>query len=325
MRAEVHSYLAEVRSHLHLDPSVERRLIGELASHFEDKLSDLYAEGLGEGEAVHEAIASFGGARSIARLLYRAHSRGTWVETFLACQPHLLAAVLFAAHQWRNPALLGLFSATVIGIAVAGWVKGRPAWVHTWAGFAFFPLIVLGWLGRGVLARAGSALISGAPIPSPAWQPVALLLLCAGGGWLLVRALRLAAKRDWVVAALLMLPQPVFGAWLLAVERFVSLGRDGTPLAAALQWDPAMGRLCLLLAAASAVAIRAPSRVVKAAAILAGGVGAGALIVRVTSAESGFAGLAVAALVSAGLLAAPALLAGRPREAGPGSTATGAP
>ena len=239
------------------------------------------------------------------------------MEAFLACQPHLLAAALFAAHQWRSPALLGLFSAAVIGIAVAGWVRGRPAWVHTWAGYAFFPLLVLGWLGRGVLARAAAALVAGAPIPSPAWQPVVLLALCAGGGVLLLRAVRLAAVRDWVVAALLMLPLPVFGAWLLAVERFGGLGGDGAPLAAALQWDPAMARLCLLLAAASAVAIRAPSRVVKAAAILAAGVGAGALIVRVTSAEAGFAGLLVASLVSAALLAAPALFAGQgPRARG---------
>jgi len=313
VRAEVDSYLSEVRSHLHLDPSLERRVIGELASHFEDKLSDLRAEGFGEGEAVREALASFGGARSIARLLYQAHSRGTWVETFLACQPHLLAAALFAAHRWHTPALLVLFSAAVIGIAVAGWARGRPAWVHTWAGFAFFPLLVLGWLGRGVLARAAAAVGAGVAIPAPAWQPAVLLALCAGGSFLLVRALRLAAKRDWVLAALLMLPQPVFGAWLLAVERYVSLGRDGAPLAAALQWDPAMARLCLLLAAASAVAIRAPSRLFKAAAILAAGVGAGSLIVKITSAEAGLWGLAVAALVSAGLLAAPALFAGRPR------------
>jgi hypothetical protein len=315
MRAEVDRYLAEVRSHLHLDPIVEGRVIGELASHFEDKMSDLRAEGFGEGEAVREALASFGGARSIARLLYQAHSRGTWVEAFLACQPHLVAAALFAAHQWRSPALLGLFSAAVIGIAVAGWFRGRPAWVHTWAGFAFFPLLVLGWLGRGVLSRAAAALVAGTPIPSPAWEPVALIALCAGGGVLFVRALRLAAKRDWVVAALLMLPQPVLGAWLLAVERFVSPGRDGARLASALQWDPAMARLCLLLAAASAIAIRAPSRVVKGAAVLAAGIGAGAVIVRVTSTEAGFTGLAVAALVSAALIAAPALFAGRSRQA----------
>jgi hypothetical protein len=317
VRAEVDRYLSEVRSHLHLDPIVERRVIGELASHFEDKMSDLRAEGLGEGEAVREAIVSFGGARSIARLLYQAHSRGTWVETFLACQPHLVAAALFAAHQWRSPMLLGLFSAAVIGIAVAGWFRGRPAWVHTWVGFAFFPLMVLAWLGRGPLARAAAAIAAGRAIPAPAWQPVTLLALCVGGGVLLVRALRLAAKRDWVVAALLMLPQPVLGAWLLAVERFGSLGSDGAPLAAALQWDPAMARLCMLLAAASAVAIRAPSRIVKGGAILAAGVGAGALIVRVTSTEAGFSGLAVAALVSAALLAAPALFAGRPRRAAP--------
>ena len=311
MPAEVDSYLSEVRSHLHLDPSVEQRVIGELSSYFDDKLHDLRAEGMSEREAVREAIASFGGARSIARQLYRAHSRGTWVETFLACQPHLLATALFAAHQWRSPLLLSLFSAALIGMAVAGWLHGRPAWVHSWAGYAFFPLLVLGWLGRGVLTSAFSAVAAGGPIPAPAWQPVALLVLCVGGSVLLVRALRLAAGRDWVNAALLMLPQPVFGAWLLAVERFGGLTRDGLPLADALRWDPAMARLCLLLAAASAIAIRARSRFAKAAAILAAGIGGGAMIVRITSAEADFAGLAVASLVSGALIAAPALLGGR--------------
>ena len=315
MPVEVDSYLAEVRSHLHLEPSVERRVIGELASHFEDKVRDLCAEGLPEGEAIREAIASFGGARSIARLLYQAHSRGTWVETFLACQPHLLAAALFAAHQWRNPLLLGLFSVVLMGIAVAGWLRGRPAWVHSWAGYAFFPLLVIAWLGRRVLTEAVSSIAAGGPIPEPAWQPIVLLALCAAGSVLLVRALRLAGKRDWVVAALLMLPQPMFGAWLLAVERFGGITGDGPPIAAVVRWDPAMARLCLLLAAASMLAIRARSRTLKAAAILAAGIGGGAVIVQVTSADAGFAGLAVASLVSGALLAAPALLGGRPRKA----------
>lgn len=314
MPSEVDSYLAEVRSHLHLAPSVERRVIGELASHFEDKLRDLRSEGLSEGEAVREAIASFGGARSIARLLYQVHSRGTWVETFLACQPHLLAGVLFAAHQWRNPLLLALFSAVLIGIAVAGWLRGRPAWVHSWVGYAFFPLLVLAWLDRGVLARAVAAVASGRPVPVPAWQPVALLALCAAGFALFARALRLAAKRDWVIAALLMLPQPVLGAWLLAVERFSGLPGGGSPIAEAFRWDPAMVRICLLLAVASAFAIRARSRTLKAAAILAAGIGAGAVIVGVTSAEAGLRGLAVASLVSGALVAAPALLGGSGRR-----------
>jgi hypothetical protein len=142
---------------------------------------------------------------------------------------------------------------------------------------------------------------------------------------LLLRALRLAARRDWVFAALLLMPLPVLGAWLLAVERFVSLGGDAPALAAALPWDAPMVRLCLLLAAASAVAIRAPSRALKGGAVLAAGVGAGALIVRVTSADAGLAGLVVAAVASGALLAAPALLAGRPREESSRAAHRGAP
>lgn len=310
MPSEIDSYLAEVRAHLHLAPSTERRVIGELASHFEEKLSDLRSEGFSEGEAVREAIAAFGGARSIARMLYEVHSRGTWIETFLACQPHLLAAVLFAAHQWRNPLLLGVFSAVLIGITVAGWRGGRPPWVHSWAGYAFFPLLVLAWLGRGVLAETVAAVAAGRPIAVPVAEPAALLALCVAGFALFVRALRLAAKRDWVIAALLMLPQPVFGVWLLAVERFGGLPGGGSSMAEVLRWDPAMVRICVLLAVASAFAIRARSRTLKAAAILAAGIGAGAVIVGVTSADAGFAGLAVASLASGALVAAPALFGG---------------
>ena len=60
--------------------------------------------------------------------------------------------------------------------------------------------------------------------------------------------------------------------------------------------------------------MRARSRFAKAAAILAAGIGGGAMIVRVTSADADLAGLAVASLVSGALVGAPALLGGRARK-----------
>jgi hypothetical protein len=65
------------------------------------------------------------------------------------------------------------------------------------------------------------------------------------------------------------------------------------------------------MACSSALAMRARSRSLKAVAILTAGIGGGAMIVRVTSAEAGFAGLLVASLVSGALLAAPAIFGGR--------------
>jgi len=70
MQAEVATYLDQVRTHLHLDPDTESRVISELYSHLQEKVSELQEKGASEPEATREALASFGGARSIARMTY---------------------------------------------------------------------------------------------------------------------------------------------------------------------------------------------------------------------------------------------------------------
>src|SRR5512142_1328186 len=98
MRSEVAAYLEEVKTHLHLDPRTERRVISELYAHFQEKVGDLQVQGLPVADATQVALSSFGEARWIARLMYEAHSRGTWTEALIGCQPHLIVAGLFAAH-----------------------------------------------------------------------------------------------------------------------------------------------------------------------------------------------------------------------------------
>jgi hypothetical protein len=107
MQPEVGSYLDEVQAHLHLDPRAESRVISELRSHFQEKVGDLQRQGMTEEEATRAALASFGDARSIARLMYEAHSRGSWMDALISCQPHFMLAALFATHVWRQPVLLG--------------------------------------------------------------------------------------------------------------------------------------------------------------------------------------------------------------------------
>jgi hypothetical protein len=60
MQPEVADFLEEVRTHLHLDPRTEKRVITELSTHFEEKLSDLYGQGMPEAEAARAALDSFG-------------------------------------------------------------------------------------------------------------------------------------------------------------------------------------------------------------------------------------------------------------------------
>ncbi len=94
MRPEIRSYLHEVHAHLNLAPQTERRVLAELYSHLREKVSELELTGRPEQESVHEALASFGSARLVARLTYEAFSRGSWVEALICAQPHLIATAL---------------------------------------------------------------------------------------------------------------------------------------------------------------------------------------------------------------------------------------
>ena len=56
----IDTYLNQIKSNLHLDPTTERKVLGELETYFQDKIEDLQIEGLTEADAAREAIDSFG-------------------------------------------------------------------------------------------------------------------------------------------------------------------------------------------------------------------------------------------------------------------------
>src|SRR5208282_4796805 len=167
MRPEVSSYLDQVKAHLHLDPRTERRVISELSTHFDEKVGDLALQGVGEDDAVRDALKSFGDARSIARLMDEAHSRGSWTEALIGCQPHLIVAALFATHVWRHPLLLGAAFGAIVVIALLGWRGGGTPWMYTWIGYAVLPLLVAGYLSMDPVARTVSFLLTGHGAPAP--------------------------------------------------------------------------------------------------------------------------------------------------------------
>lgn len=282
MQAAVITYLDEVRAHLHLDSGTERRVISELYAHFQEKVNDLQQQGMREPEATREAIVSFGSARSIARLMYEAHSRGSWTEVLISCQPHLIVAALFATHVWRYPALLAAAFITITLTALFGWRRGTPNWLYSWLGYAVFPLMILSYVSREPVARTVLFFIRGTGAPAPAWQLAALLVLYAFTVWLLVSAVLRVARRDWIFVSLMLLPLPVLAVWL------VSVTQGGGHILDALRglearfsrWDTAMAYFCATLGVTSMLFIRIRQRAVKVLAIISVGIVGSASVVR---------------------------------------------
>ena len=208
MRPEVGSYLDEVRAHLHLDPRTERRVINELYTHFQEKVGDLQYQGMEEEEATKAALGSFGDARYIARLMYEAHSRGSWMDALISCQPHFMLAALFATHIWRYPLLLaGAFAAIAI-IAMMGWRNGSPNWLYSWMGYALLPLLILSYVSMDPVAQTVAFLLRGHGTPASLWHLAGLAVLYAFTFWLIASTAVRVARRDWILLSLMLLPLP---------------------------------------------------------------------------------------------------------------------
>lgn len=289
MPADIQTYLNEVRAHLHLDPKTEIRVLSEISTHFQEKVSELEREGFSRAAAEREAVSSFGEARSIARMMYEAFSRGSWVDAFMSFQPHFIAAALFATHFWYNPIVLGLTLAAVALITILGWRNGSPAWMYSWAGYAFFPLLILAFLFRHPLGRTLDFFFTGTGAPVTVWALMGLVAYYAGVFWLMIWAVVKVAKRDWLFVSLMLLPLPVLGIWTLMVEQsgpfLFRLAQESVPVYAV--WDSAMAYFCFVLGVTSTLFIRVRRRMFKAGAIITAGIVGGALVLRSLWGEMG--------------------------------------
>ena len=282
MQAEVESYLDEVKTHLHLDPHTERRVINELYSHFQEKVCDLEGEGMAEEEATAEALSSFGEARSIARLMYEAYSRGSWMEALISCQPHLIVAALFATHVWRSPVLLGAAFGAIVVITLLGWRNGVPNWLYSWVGYAVLPLLILSYMSFDPMTRTILFIVRGVGSPAPVWQLSVLALLYAFTIWLIASATVTVARRDWILVSLMLLPLPVLAIWVISVtqsEGFLLHALQGLETRFS-RWDTAMANFFVALGVTTALFIRIRQRALKVAAVIAVGIIGGAAAAR---------------------------------------------
>jgi hypothetical protein len=310
MHAEVAIYLDEVRTHLHLDPETESRIISELRSHLQEKVAELQERGASELEATREALASFGGARVIARLTYEAYSKGSWVEALISCQPHMIVAALFATHVWRQPVMLAVAFAAIVLIAVLGSRRGAPTWSYPWIGYAVFPFLILTGMSWDPVVRTVTYVARGTGEPAPLWELTLLGALCVFSIWLVASTTVRTARRDWILASLMLLPLPVLAIWLITVSH-----SDGFVLnllrsveVRFSRWDAAMAYFCTTLGVASVLFIRVRQRALKAGSILAVGIVGGAAVLRSFWGTAGVLELLLLSLALLAFLTSPFLL-----------------
>jgi hypothetical protein len=270
MRA-IDTYLNKIRSNLHLDPNTENQVIGELETYFQDKVEELQIEGFTEVDATEQAICSFGRPRKVAKLLYEAHSRGSWLEALLAAQPALLGAGLFATHQWSRPTALVTAFSLLLMVTLLGWLRGRPNWLYSWIGCAFAPVLAVVFLSRNFVYNSIYKLVIGSGVSSEHVRLLLFLGLYGVAFWIVLAVVSRILRRDWLLVSFMLLPLPLLGIWIAAID---SVGQvlfiRGLTVH---QWDRSMVLALLLLSLSAALFMRLRQRLSKIATLLFIGMG----------------------------------------------------
>jgi hypothetical protein len=306
MLPEVRGYLTDIRLRLHLEPAIEKQVIGELHSHFQEKIDELHENGLSEEEAAREAVRSFGRTKVVARMMYEAYSKGDWSEALLSAFPHLIVACLFIFHLWYHPILASSVFIMLVGVTLFGWWRGKPNWLYSWIGYALIPLIIGGYASLTVLERTVSFFLSGSGSLPDIWILLLVGIFFTCSIWIIIRTTIRVARRDWILASLMLTPLPVLGSWLFNIERMGGLFNGG--LAAFSQWDTSMALVLFVLAVASATFIRLRKRIFKGIALLTLALISTTIIGNILWDNQGFFGFLTVSVLSLLFLLSPVLL-----------------
>jgi hypothetical protein len=259
-----------------LDPTVEKKIIGELGSYFQEKVAELRRDGLNDQDAVRQAIHSFGRAKTVARMIYAAHSKGSWMEALLACQPHLIMAGLFTTHLWSRPLYLGIAVFFILAVGLMGWWRYRPNWIFPWIGHSLVFLISGMYMTRDVPLQALSA-VFGWGTPPSGTALIVVLLLYGFSLWIIFHVLIRVIRRDWILASLLLLPLPVLGLWVYIIGQETE---NIIVLAAELhRWDDPVVLGLLALGIGSVLFVRLRQRFFKILTLLSVVTAAGGILI----------------------------------------------
>lgn len=306
MLPEIRRYLDEVRLHLHLDPVTERHVISEFYTYFQERMEELKERGLAEKDIIRETIRFFGRARVVARLMYEAHSQGSWLEAGIGALPHFVIVGLFAFHAWHRPLLALLVFSSIVCVTFLGWWRGKPNWLYSWIGYCLLPIVIFGFISQSVMVHAFKFLFQGYEIP-PNWLEV--ILVCAFfivSLWLIVKTTFRVVRRDWLLASLMLVPLPIMGGWLYNVEQAGGLLRERA--ASIYQWDIPMTLVLSILGLMTATFIRLRPRLLKAGALVSVGAIAGTIAAATFWGGLGFFSLFIIAVGALLFLLSPALL-----------------
>ena len=303
---EVRNYLDEVRAHLHLPINTERQVISELYTHFQERVAELQQEGIPEQEATKTAIESFGRAREVARLIYEAHSKGSWTNAVMACLPHLIGAGLFASHLWHRPLLALIAFTLVVCVTLLGWWHGKPNWLYSWIGYALLPLLIIGYASWFPIQQALSFLLWREGFLPSSWLLALVITFYVLSLWFIVSTTIRVVRRDWLLATLMLVPLPIVGCWLFNIEQ---AGSSFQGAGAGLhQWDMPMALTLVVLGVTTATFIRLRQRVLKVGALITVSSVALVMVAHTLWGNLGFLGLLALSLSMLIFLFTPALL-----------------
>ncbi len=306
MSLELDRFLQHLRASLHLDAADAEPVLREINAHLEDRVADLQAQGFDRASAERLAIERFGDVRQVAREMCEAHQRPTWREALLAACPHGLVVLFFALGLSRNFPLLALAFAAITVVTFLFWRRGRPQWIYPWAGYSLFPLLVVLRLAVREVPNGFDSWLDAETSLQTGAETVALAVLFPLSWWAVVRVILEAARRDWLLASLMMLPMAVLSGWLLLLAPYGGyLWASPEDVA---QFDPLMARMMLAVAVVVAVFFRFGARLLRFALLCGVALVSLAIINPIAEPGTGPAGLALRAVVLLGLLASPALL-----------------
>jgi len=306
MLPEIRDYLNEIKSHLRLDPMTELQVMRELYCYFQEKMHDLTETGLSEKEAARVAIQCCGRTRVIARRMYEAYSKGSWMEAVMAFLPHIIIAVLFLTHLWRHPVVAPFAFASIVGVTLYEWWHSKSSWLYPWIGYCLSFLLIIGYSSRHILMQAASSLVWQKETFPSIWAVVLISVMCIFAIWVIVRTTIRVARRDWILASLMLVPLPIVGGWLLNLEQVGSLFNGE---AETLHFsDTSMALALITLGVTSAVFIRLRQRVLKVGALMIIGSIAMAMIAHNLWGSQTFLGILATSLLLLLLLLSPAIL-----------------
>ena len=266
MKAPEREYLSGLARRLHLASPVEREILTELATHIDEKAGELMARGIASDVAWARAVDEFGCPTRIADRLYEVHSRGSWYHTALAIIPHVLLALMFALHLWSEPVWIAVMLTGAAVISVVGWRKGRPRWTYPWLGYCLVVPILSWGLAMSAVGYGAWGVLTRGSLPLGVPIYAASLAYFAFSLWIVIRVVSRAARPDWVMASLAVLPVPFLAYWFFFFHtREEALRSVGQSLR---EFDSSAAVIFLILAVATAVFFRIGRRLVRVALVV---------------------------------------------------------